>query len=99
MQTAHSHTITTPASSSDEVLLQHFLKRAEERKTSVEIMRAIVNVAKRSYIQAEFIWVGPTPEQATAVWREVTHDGFYKEADFCWGGHGTRWAQALEIQH
>lgn len=74
-----------------------FLETAENRKTSMEIMEAILAVAGGDEQVAERVWDLPTQEEGIAIWERVTDNGLRDDSDYHWGAYGDRWAYDLGI--
>jgi hypothetical protein len=74
-----------------------FLETAEIRKTSPEIMEAILAVAGGDEKTAERVWDSPTPEEGIAIWERVTGNGSRDDREYYWGAYGDRWAYDLGI--
>lgn len=68
-----------------------FIATADSRETSVEIMRAIAQIA-RSAEEAKNIWEFAGDRELVAIIEIVTGNGREDATDFCWGASGSRWA-------
>lgn len=76
----------------DEVDIKcRFLETAETRKTSPEIMRAILEVAGGSEARALAIWLDPDEESFLEIYSIVTCQGMIDSTAFIWGDHGDQW--------
>jgi len=73
--------------------MNDFVKTADSRETSIELMEAILRVAGGNEAMAELIWDAPSGEQMTAIVEIVTNNGQLETTDFYWGASGTNWAQ------
>lgn len=69
-----------------------FIATADSRETSVEIMRAIAQIA-RSAEEAENIWAFADDCELIAILEIVTGNRRGDASDFCWGAAGFRWAE------
>lgn len=73
-----------------------FIKSAASRETSVELMEAILEVARGDEERALKIWEdGATGAELTAIIEIVTKNGMYETTDFCWGASGSQWEKLL----
>lgn len=79
-----------------ETKISPFLASADGRKTSSEIMVAILALARSESVAAK-IWEAPTYRQACLIWRHVTKNGFVHSRKFCWGKFGRKWAALNRI--
>lgn len=68
-----------------------FVATSDSRETSVEIMRAIAEIA-RSVEEAENIWESVDDRELVAIVEIATGNGREDTRDFCWGASGSRWA-------
>lgn len=65
---------------------EDFMKSADSRETSEEVMEAIMNVSK-SADDAVRIWESTTREEFIAVWERSTKNGLIDGNDLFWGGN------------
>ena len=77
--------------------MSKFLKTAEGRETSIELMRAILEVANGDDVVADRIWSEPTDAEMLAIWEKVTKNGLTPSTDFVWGFAGSDWAIDVEM--
>lgn len=68
-----------------------FIDTAASRKTSPEIMEAILYVAGGNDTEAKRVWADPTVEETLAIWERVTKNGLLDSEEFCWGASGSAW--------
>lgn len=69
-----------------------FIESAASRETSVEIMDAILWLARGNEAEAVRIWEEPTDKEMLALWERVTKNGLVSADEFCWGAAGSDWA-------
>ena len=69
-----------------------FIECASSRETSVEIMDAILWLARGDETEAVRIWEAPTDREMLALWERVTKNGLVSADEFCWGAAGSKWA-------
>ena len=72
--------------------IKTFIETAESRKTSLEIMEAIFEVAEYDEEKAKRIWANPTEMELYDIWEKVTKVGTINSTDFTWGNTGRRWS-------
>lgn len=74
-----------------------FIASADARRTSPEIMQAIVFFA-RNLDEAERVWDGEFGIvcHALDIWERVTQNGRRDPTDYCWGEAGNDWWSAIE---
>lgn len=68
-----------------------FLATAKSRKTSPEIMHAILEVAGGDEARARAIWSDPDDESFLEIYSIVTCRGMIDSRSFVWGDHGDQW--------
>jgi hypothetical protein len=73
-----------------------FLASADSRKTSIEIMQAIIEIAGEE--RAPLVWDEPTAEEALAIWEIVTLNGLRDSEDYFWGEAGVNWGKTLGVE-
>jgi hypothetical protein len=71
-----------------------FLKSADARETSMQIMEAIWTISRRDEAAAERIWAEPDGAELIAIWEIVTKNGLIDEGAFFWGAAGNDWNAA-----
>jgi hypothetical protein len=64
-----------------------FIRTADSRQTSHEIMAAIRAVAGND-AAAVRVWEDPTYAESLAVWERVTGNGQRDSSDYYWGASG-----------
>ena len=72
-----------------------FLDSADARGTSVDLLRAIWQVA-RGPADANRVWEAPTEAEVVAIVEVVTGNGRTETSDYCWGAAGCDWALSAE---
>lgn len=73
-----------------------FIKSADSRETSTELMQVIFSVAGKNEIEAERVWEDPTETELLSIWEIVTNNGRIDSHEFCWGTSGDAWARDIE---
>jgi hypothetical protein len=76
--------------------MTEFLKSADTRETSTEIIEAIWTVSGRNETVANRIWDAPESGELVAIWEIVTKNGLIDECTFVWGASGNQWNHALQ---
>lgn len=69
-----------------------FLESASSRETSIEILAAMLTIAKDDVSEATRMWESATDTELLAIWANVTQHGKIDSESFCWGAAGHRWA-------
>ena len=72
--------------------MNEFLKTADSRGTSPEIMEAILFCAGGDEINASIIWEDPTKTEILAILGIVTKNDLHDAKDFYWGAAGSNWS-------
>lgn len=75
--------------------IEAFLRSADCRETSDEIMEAIAWLADGDFKRAVRIWEDPTDEEWLAIWERVTKNGLHPANEFFWGAAGRQWAREI----
>lgn len=75
--------------------MSDFLKSADSRETSAELMEAILFVAGGNEARAVRIWEDPSERELVNIWERVTKNGLIDASEFCWGAEGSRWAKSI----
>lgn len=73
-----------------------FIESAASRETSVEIMDAILWLARGNEVEAVRIWEDPTDKEILALWERVTKNGLVSADEFCWGAAGSDWGVGFD---
>lgn len=76
--------------------MTEFLKSADTRETSTEIINAIWTVSGRNETAASRIWDAPESGELVAIWEIVTKNGLIDDSTFFWGAAGNQWNHALQ---
>jgi hypothetical protein len=77
--------------------MTNFIESAASRETSVEIMDAIMWLARGDETEAVRIWEEPSEAEMIALWERVTKNGLVHANEFCWGASGSKWADGINV--